>query len=527
MTYSIKRRPIQAFYTLILTFLVFAAGWGCSADSNEKTTARKSVPVVVGSVIRKSVPVQLSTMGNVQPSATVSVRSLVGGKIVGVHFKEGQEVRKGDLLFSIDSRAFEQAVRQAEANIAKDTAHAKNGRVQAERYKSLIEKELVSQEQYDQARTAAESFEAILLADKAALENARILLGHCSIRSPIDGRTGNLLVHLGNTIKGACRDGTAGGSERMAGTSPDGIGTTPGSPSGARTGAWREVWRPRPYPEGRFVILPGVAIGEELERFIRERAFLRMDGAERLRSANPHRRVYALRLPGTGRAVVVKMQWLNAAAPWLRRTELAALWRFKDSALRALRGALALRAAGLSTLDPLAYWTHRPAGGREHRYLMYERIPAVESVRAVRERVMGEATRKRNLLREPAGKDTGGHPELDPFTLAMADYLRRLHGAGLRHRDVCSGNWLYTGSGADGDLRLWLIDTDGVSVAGRRSGVWKRLMDLRSLRRLDLTRRERELFLRRYLGGAYRPAWLRVLDFWWYGPRRYLMGGPS
>jgi multidrug efflux system membrane fusion protein len=201
MTYSIKRRPIQVFYTLILTSLVFTAGWGCSADSNEKTTARKSVPVVVGSVIRKSVPVQLSTMGNVQPSATVSVRSLVGGKIVGVHFKEGQEVRKGDLLFTIDSRAFEQAVRQAEANIAKDTAHAKNGRVQAERYKSLIEKELVSQEQYDQARTAAESFEAILLADKAALENARILLGHCSIRSPIDGRTGNLLVHLGNTIK--------------------------------------------------------------------------------------------------------------------------------------------------------------------------------------------------------------------------------------------------------------------------------------------------------------------------------------
>ena len=76
--------------------------------------SRKAVPVVVGSVTRKSVPVQLNAIGNVQPSATVSVRSLVGGKIVGVHFKEGQEVRKGDLLFTIDPRPFEQAVKQAE-----------------------------------------------------------------------------------------------------------------------------------------------------------------------------------------------------------------------------------------------------------------------------------------------------------------------------------------------------------------------------------------------------------------------------
>jgi multidrug efflux system membrane fusion protein len=194
-------KPIQGSIALILTFFILAAGWGCSADSSGKTAPKKAVPVVVGSVIRKSVPVQLTAIGNVQPSATVSVRSLVGGTIVGVHFKEGQDVRKGDLLFSIDPRPFEQAVKQAEAAIAKDKAQAENGRMQAERYKSLIEKNLIAQDQYDQMRTNAESFEATLRADRAALENARIQLGHCSVRSPIDGRTGNILIHPGNIIK--------------------------------------------------------------------------------------------------------------------------------------------------------------------------------------------------------------------------------------------------------------------------------------------------------------------------------------
>jgi multidrug efflux system membrane fusion protein len=153
----------------------------------------------------------------------------VGGKIVGVHFREGQEVRKGALLFTIDPRPFELAVKQAEANlakdlaqvkqaeaaIAKDTAQAKNALVQAERYQALVEKQLVAQEQYDLVRTNAESLEATLLADRAALENAKaavqadmaalenakIQLGHCSIRSPINGRTGNLLFHPGNIVK--------------------------------------------------------------------------------------------------------------------------------------------------------------------------------------------------------------------------------------------------------------------------------------------------------------------------------------
>jgi multidrug efflux system membrane fusion protein len=229
MSYSDHRIPIPGFCSLILTLLILIAGWGCSSESKERVTPQKAVPVLVGSVIRKSVPVQLNAIGIVQPSTTVSVRSLVGGKIVGVHFKEGQEVRKGDLLFTIDPRPFELAVKQVEANLAKDlaqakqaeatitkdTAQTKNARVQTERYQSLVEKQLVPQEQYEQVRTNAESLEATLLADKAALENAKAVVQadraalenaklqfeYCSIRSPIDGRTGNLLVHPGNIIK--------------------------------------------------------------------------------------------------------------------------------------------------------------------------------------------------------------------------------------------------------------------------------------------------------------------------------------
>ena len=230
MSYSGDHRFTRAFYALTLLFLILTTGWGCSSsESDKRNPSTRAVPVIVGSVTQKSVPLQLRAIGTVQAVTTVSVRSLVGGEIVGVHFAEGQEVRKGDLLFTIDPRSYEAAVRQAEAtlakdlaqvkqaeaDIAKDTAQAKNARVQAERYKSLVEKQLVAQEQYDQFRTNAESLEATLLADRAALENAKaavqadraalenakIQLGYCSIRSPIGGRTGNLLVHRGNIVK--------------------------------------------------------------------------------------------------------------------------------------------------------------------------------------------------------------------------------------------------------------------------------------------------------------------------------------
>jgi multidrug efflux system membrane fusion protein len=110
-------------------------------------------------------------------------------------------VKKGDLLFTIDPRPYETALKQAEANLEKDLALAKNAQADARRYELLIQREVVARQQYDKFRTDSEALEATVLADRAAVENAKIQLGYCSIHSPIDGRTGSLIVQQGNIIK--------------------------------------------------------------------------------------------------------------------------------------------------------------------------------------------------------------------------------------------------------------------------------------------------------------------------------------
>jgi membrane fusion protein, multidrug efflux system len=238
---------------LVATLIVVPA---CSSGKKE-APAPRPVPVIVGEVTQKNIPIQLRAIGNVQAYSTVSVKSLVEGEIIRIHFKEGQDVRKGDLLFSIDSRPSEAAVKQAEANLErdlaqvkqaeanlardlsllkqaeanleKDIAQAKNADLEAQRYKSLFERKVVAEQQYDQFRTNAEALDAtvradkaaidsanasvgaskdavdnaqaVVRADRAALESAKIKLGYCSIYSPIDGRTGNLLLQQGNIVK--------------------------------------------------------------------------------------------------------------------------------------------------------------------------------------------------------------------------------------------------------------------------------------------------------------------------------------
>jgi membrane fusion protein, multidrug efflux system len=195
----------------------------------ELAAASAGVPVTVASVAQKTLPVEVSAIGNVEAYSTVSVKALVSGELTEVHFQEGQEVKTGDLLFQIDPRPFESALRradgnlardtaqlhQAEANLAKDTAQAKNADVQVRRYQDLLKEGVVANEVFDQFRTTADAFEATLQADraavefanaairsdKAAIENAKLDLGYCTIRSPMDGRTGNLLVHRGNIVK--------------------------------------------------------------------------------------------------------------------------------------------------------------------------------------------------------------------------------------------------------------------------------------------------------------------------------------
>ncbi len=185
------------FLILFMALLLITA----CGDKKPKQEKPGAVPVMAASVVRRDVPLQLSAIGNVEAYSTVSVNSRVAGQIVRVHFKEGQDVNRGALLFTIDPRPFEAALKQAEGNLAKDTAQMVNALQQARRYEELAKKGYVAQADYDQFRTTALSYEAVVKADKAAVENARLQLSYCFIHSPITGRTGTLLVNQGNIIK--------------------------------------------------------------------------------------------------------------------------------------------------------------------------------------------------------------------------------------------------------------------------------------------------------------------------------------
>jgi membrane fusion protein, multidrug efflux system len=201
---------LPAFSAVALVFIL-GFSLACSRDvSGKPKTAdprkKMAVPVTVASAITKPVPEQLRAIGNVQAFATVLIRSRVQGELIGVHFKEGDEVKTGELLFTIDPRPFEAALKQAEANLAKNRAQLQHAHKQAERYASVVKKGYVSEDQNDQILANAATLEAAVRADEAAVDNARLDLKYCTIRSPITGVTGQLKVDRGNLIKSGDND---------------------------------------------------------------------------------------------------------------------------------------------------------------------------------------------------------------------------------------------------------------------------------------------------------------------------------
>jgi len=179
---------------------------GAQSRSSGRARGGEAVPVTVASAVQKNVPVQIRAVGNVEPYSTVSIKSQVTGIINQAHFKEGQDVKKGQLLFTIDPRPLEAALKQAEANLARDAAQLNNWREQVKRYRELVDKQYVSKEQYDQIKTNADAAEAVVDADKAAVDNAKVQLSYCYIYSPVNGRVGSLLVNEGNLVR--VNDGT-------------------------------------------------------------------------------------------------------------------------------------------------------------------------------------------------------------------------------------------------------------------------------------------------------------------------------
>lgn len=196
-------RSISAFSAglFLLSVLLTLASCSKSEKHAPMDPSKMTVPVVVGKVVQKEVPLQLHTVGTVEALNTVVIKPQTEGLLVSVQFHEGQDVRKGDLLFTIDKRPLEAALAQAQANLAKDIAQAKTARELTARYENLVKKDYVTKEEYDQVRTNAEALAASVDANQAAVQNARLQLSYCEIRSPLDGRTGNLIVHAGNVVK--------------------------------------------------------------------------------------------------------------------------------------------------------------------------------------------------------------------------------------------------------------------------------------------------------------------------------------
>jgi membrane fusion protein, multidrug efflux system len=188
------------FHTPLATLLLLTAGCA-NKEAVQAAKPAAAAPVRIATVASRTMPVELQAIGNVEAISTVSIKAQISGQLVGVHFKEGDFVKKGQLLFTIERPPFEAALRQAEGTLAKDEAQSLNSKLDAERYQGLGKQGVVSKQQVDAAGAAANAMAATVAADKAAVETAKINLEYTAIYSPINGRTGSVGVKEGNLVK--------------------------------------------------------------------------------------------------------------------------------------------------------------------------------------------------------------------------------------------------------------------------------------------------------------------------------------
>jgi len=199
-----KKSPARNNEKLFAAFALMLAASLASVSCSSKTAAvgpDLAVPVNVAKAVKKTVPIQLSAIGTAEAYSTVSIKGQVNAVLKEVHFKQGDFVKKGDLLFTLDARPFQASLAQAQANLARDKAQADLTIVQAERYKKLYDQGISAKEQYDQMQANAAAQQGSVHADEAAVESAKLQLQYCAIYSPVDGRTGALQVYPGNLVK--------------------------------------------------------------------------------------------------------------------------------------------------------------------------------------------------------------------------------------------------------------------------------------------------------------------------------------
>lgn len=201
-------RPRRVLIVAALALIAIGAGawlWRGSAGlPGPRTAAHRpvpAVPVTAAAVVTRSVPVRLRAIGNVEPYTTVAIKARVDGQIDAVRFSEGDEVRKGATLFELDRRPFEAQLAQAQATLLKDRAVLDNASEQEKRYKDLLQKNFISPDAYGQVRTNAETAAAQVRADAAAIQGIRLQIDYCTIRAPVTGYAGKIMIQQGNLVK--------------------------------------------------------------------------------------------------------------------------------------------------------------------------------------------------------------------------------------------------------------------------------------------------------------------------------------
>lgn len=193
--------PLRPFTAFCIATLLAGCDGKTAATGNGKPAGMPPVPVNIALAARKDMPLDLGTFGNVEPIANIAVKAQVGGELIEVSFEEGQEVKKGALLFTIQPKLYATQLAQAEANLARDRAQAANAKRNLVRQEALDAKGAGVKEELDKARAAAEAGDATVKADDALLLIAQTQLGYTTIESPIDGRTGAVRLRPGNLIK--------------------------------------------------------------------------------------------------------------------------------------------------------------------------------------------------------------------------------------------------------------------------------------------------------------------------------------
>jgi len=184
-----------------LTLLVTALAVGCNSSTATGAAGPPPVPVTVAKASVQDVPVRLQAIGSVQTISSISIRALVSGELKTVGFQQGDRVHKGQVLFTIDPQPYESALAQAQANLARDLANATRAQAQARRFSELARQGVISADQNEQAQATASADDSVVRADRAAVEAAKLNLDYCTIESPIEGRTGSLLVQPGNLVQ--------------------------------------------------------------------------------------------------------------------------------------------------------------------------------------------------------------------------------------------------------------------------------------------------------------------------------------